>query len=58
MQTPAEEIKQEEVPAQSMMINTSKPAEPAPAANENGAATKEEGESYEQEALNYLSLAL
>ncbi len=42
-----------------MMINTSKPAEPAPAAsNENGAATKEEGESYEQEALNYLSLAL
>ena len=57
-QTPAEEAKQEEVPPQTMMINTSKPAEPAPASNENGAATKEEGESYEQEALNYLSLAL
>ena len=42
-----------------MMINTSKPAEPAPASTENGApAAKEEGESYEQEALNYLSLAL
>mmetsp|Transcript_25753 Transcript_25753/g.34415 ORF Transcript_25753/g.34415 Transcript_25753/m.34415 type:complete len:133 (+) Transcript_25753:481-879(+) len=56
-----EEAKQEEAPAapQTMMINTSA-ATPAPEApkedDKNGEANGDE--NYEQEALNYLSLAL
>lgn len=54
---PAEETKQEAAPSLTM-INTSGPAA-APAENpDQTGAAKEEGESYEQEALNYLSLAL
>ena len=52
---PAEETKQEAAPL--TMINTSGPAATAENPDQTGAA-KEEGESYEQEALNYLSLAL